>query len=249
MANSLPIKLTKEPLIDAIFEVRFSSKIPAATILPGFLFNKLEGDKAINQFPVAQLPKQVRDADPNLKYAPISNIDWTRFFINIGDHSLSVSCKYPYSGWNNFKDAIVRIVNTLAECKIVDAVERYSMKYIDIFPTSEYAEKFSMLNSSVTLAGHTLSNESFQLRIEIPKDGLIHAVQLASSAQVALHTGEAREGLIVDVDTIAMQNNISMDELLDDFSNKLDFIHLANKTMFFDCLKPEAIQALEPIYE
>ena len=123
------------------------------------------------------------------------------------------------------------------------------MKYIDIFPTTEYQEKFSMLNSSVTLAGHTLMNESFQLRIEIPKDGLIHAVMLASSAQVALHTGEAKEGLIVDVDTMAMQNSISIGELWDDFPSKLDYMHLANKTMFFDCLTPEAIQTLGPIYE
>lgn len=35
MAEKLPIKLNKEPLLDAIFEVRFSMITPASNILPG----------------------------------------------------------------------------------------------------------------------------------------------------------------------------------------------------------------------
>jgi len=64
-----------------------------------------------------------------------------------------------------------------------------------------------------------------------------------------LQSGESRQGLIVDVDTIAIQESISFDELLSEFSDKLEAIHQANKKMFFDCLKPETVTALEPEYE
>jgi uncharacterized protein (TIGR04255 family) len=249
MANSLPIKLNKEPLIDAVFEVRFSSKIPATMILPGALFNSLQGEKSIEQLPIANLPKPVRDADPNLKFAPLNRIDWNQFFINIGDSSLSISCKYPYCGWADFKIAIIEVINVLNQCKLADTVGRYAMKYVDIFPTSEYPQKFSMINASISVAGHTLNSESFQLRIEIARDELIHAVQLASSAIATLHNGTTIEGLILDVDTSSIQNNITMDALLENFSDKLDSIHLANKSMFFDCLTRDAITSLEPIYE
>lgn len=101
----------------------------------------------------------------------------------------------------------------------------------------------------MTLAGHKLVNEVFQIRIEIPREGFIHAVQVVSSATATLHTGESRVGLIIDVDTIANLSGVSFDTLLADFSDKLDAIHLANKKVFFDCLKPETIKALEPEYD
>ena len=249
MVTRLPKKLKKVPLIDAIFEVRFSSKVPASVVLPGFLFNALKGEKNIEPLPIAQLPKLVRDADPNLKFAPLSRIDWQQFFISIGDYSLSISCKYPYSGWSNFKPAIAEVVGVLNESNLVEAVERYSMKYVDLIPSSDDQQKVSMINFNVTIAGHNLKKEPFQLRIEIPRDGLTHAVQVVSSAQATLHNGTIREGLLVDVDTFAPQDGIPMKSLLEGFSDKLEAIHLANKAMFIDCLTPQTVESLEPIYD
>lgn len=249
MAASLPKKLKKEPLIDAIFEVRFAGKMPASVVLPGVFFSRLHGEKNIENLPIAQIPKPMRDADPNLKFAAISRIDWDKFFVNVGDFSISVSCKYPYPGWDNFRSAIVEIVAILAESNIVEKVERYSLKYVDLFPASDDQQKVSMLNVKVSIAGHDLKKEPFQIRIEIPKDGLVHVVQLVSSANAVLHNGTKKEGLIVDVDTLASLEGVPMQSLLDEFPAKLDSIHAANKAMFFDCLLPETITSLEPSYE
>jgi hypothetical protein len=38
MTNKLPTKLKKEPLVDAVFELRFYSSAPASSIFPGFFF-------------------------------------------------------------------------------------------------------------------------------------------------------------------------------------------------------------------
>ncbi|MBI5861868.1 MAG: TIGR04255 family protein [Rhodocyclales bacterium] len=249
MATRLPTKLGKEPLIDAIFELRFSSSAPASVVFPGFLFNELSGDKKIDQLPFAQLPKPFRDADPNLKFAPLSRLDWENYFVNIGDFSVSVSCKYPYPGWVSFRSAIMKTMAVLSKTKIVDGIERYSMKYVDLIPATNDKHKISLLNFNVSIAGHKLEKEPFQLRIEVPRGGFTHAVQLVSSAQATLHTGQIMEGLIVDVDTFANQGGVPIQTVLDSFDKKLDLIHAANKEMFFDCLTPEAIQSLEPNYE
>ena len=229
MATSLPTKLKNEPLIDAIFEVRFVGSMPASVVLPGIFFSKLTGQKIIEQLPIAQIPKALRDADQNLKFAAISRIDWDAFFINVGDFSLSVSCKYPYPGWSKFRDAIIGVVEILNGSGIVEKVERYSLKYIDLFPVSNDREKVSMLNMKVSIADHELKEEPFQMRIEIPKDGLIHAIQMVSSANAVLHNGVTKEGLVVDVDTLAVLDGISMQTLLDQFPTKLDSIHSVNK--------------------
>lgn len=249
MATRLPKKLDKEPLIDAVFEVRFSSKVPASVILPGFLFSILEGEKTIESLPVAQLPKPLRDADPNLRFAPLSRVDWNQFLVSVSDFSLSISCKFPYPGWNTFKPAITQVVDILTQSKIVDGIDRYAMKYVDLLPISDNQQKVSMINFKVSIADHNLEKEPFHLRIEIPRDGFINAVQVVSSAQVELHNGIKKDGLIVDVDTFVTLGNAPIESLCEGLSEKLESIHIANKAMFFDCLTPLAIESLEPIYD
>ncbi|MES2366110.1 MAG: TIGR04255 family protein [Pseudomonadota bacterium] len=247
--QTLPKKLKKEPLIDAVFEIRFTSAFPVGGILPGLLFGKLGGNRVIEQLPMAQIPQIMRDTDPNLQFAPLSRLDWERFYINIGDRSVSVGFKHPYPGWSNFKPAITEVMDALKAADIVKSIERYSLKYIDLLPATSLREQVEFVNFSVTLAGHKLENEAFQLRLEIPKDNFIHAVQIVSSATATLHNGESRQGLIVDVDTIANQTGISFDELFSGISDKLEDIHQANKKMFFDCLKASTVTALGPEYE
>lgn len=249
MKNNLPNKLNKEPLIDAVFEVRFSSEVPASVIMPGYFFNKLEGNKNIESLPVAQLPKPVRDADPNLRYAPLSRIDWSDFFISISDYSVSISCKHPYCGWKLFKPAIIVLIGILEESNIVSKVERYSMKYIDLIPSQDIQQKVAMINFDVSIAEHRLEKEQFHLRIEIPRTDFVHAVQMISTAQVVLHNGIKLEGLIIDIDTFVPQYDASVQSLREDLPNRLEAIHLANKTMFFNCLTPQALKQLEPIYD
>lgn len=247
--KTLPKKLKKEPLIDAVFEVRFTSAFPAGGVLPGLLFGRLDGDKKIEQLPLSQFPQVMRDADPNLRFAPLSRLDWQQFYINVGDRSVSVGFKHPYPGWNNFKPAIIKVMDILKGADILKSVERYSLKYIDLLPATDLREQVAFVNFDVTLAGHRLENEVFQIRLEIPKDGFIHAIQVVSSATATLHTGESRQGLIVDVDTIANQQGVSFEELLSGFPEKLEVIHQANKKTFFDCLRPQTITALDPEYD
>ena len=63
MTDALPIKLLKEPLIDAVFELRFMSSISASNVLPGYLFSKLDGKKTIERLPAADFPRPMRDMD------------------------------------------------------------------------------------------------------------------------------------------------------------------------------------------
>lgn len=249
MKPALPKKLKQEPLLDAVFEVRFNSTAPASVILPGSLFNQLDGNKTIGALPISQIPKAIRDADPNLKYQPLTRLDWGSFLINIGDFSLSISCKYPYPGWDTFKPSIIKVITALSDSSIVRTIDRYSLKYIDMIPSSDNRQKVSMINLDVTIAGHKLEKEPFVIQVEIPKNGMLNTVQVVSSAKATLHNGITKEGLIVDVDTVANQNAISMKALLDGFSDKLDAIHLTNKEVFFDCITPSTLKTLEPIYE
>jgi len=249
MTDRLPTKLGKEPLIDALFEVRFSTPIPASNVLPGFLFSKLPNCGDIERLSAAELPKPMRDADPNLQFAPLLKLHWNKFFISIGDRSLVVSCKMPYPGWEEFKSAILQIVECVMDSGIIQTIHRFSMKYIDLVPASNTREEISLINTSVVIGGHTLKEESFSLRIEVPQDGFSHVVQVVSSATAKLADGSVKSGIIVDIDTITPVDNQEFKEWSSGLTDKLDLIHTANKKMFFECLRPETITSLEPEYE
>jgi len=248
MGNSLPKKLNTEPLVEAIFEVRFASAIPASEILPGIFFRDLKGDKTISSLPASQIPAQMRNADVNLQFAPINRLDWDRFFINFSDKSLSIGCKLPYPGWKIFKASIENILEIIAKLDIIKSVSRYSLKYVNLIPSGDTDKQISFLNLDLSIANHPVEKEIFQVRVEIPKTEYINIVQIFSSATATVSNGKTKQGVAVDIDTIKNLTDVSINELMNNLSIKLEDIHAINKTIFFDCLKPDTIQDLEPEY-
>lgn len=249
MTNRLPTRLGKEPLIEALFELRFSSAAPAASVLPGYFFSRLEGEKAIDSLPVSQVPKAMRDADANLQFAPLVRLRWNSFVILVGDRTLSIACALPYPGWRAFKPAILQVTKEAKALGIIQTIQRCSLKYTDLIPLSNLHEQVAAINASVVVGNHKLEKEVFSLRLEIPRNGHLTAVQIVSSAVASAPDGSTREGLIVDIDTIANAESQDFGVWLEKLPEHLDSIHTTSKTMFFECLRSETIDQLEPMYE
>ncbi len=250
MTKKFPKKLAKEPLFDAVFELRFNSRAPASSVLPGFLLSKLPGSNNIEKLPAAQLPEQVRAADANLQFAPIVRFNWESFLILIGDRSIAVACKMPYPGWTAFKAGILRALKEVNETNIVESVQRFSLKYVDLIPSNDIREQVSLINMNIDIAGHKLEQEIFQVRLEIPTNDLINVIQIVSSAEITtIDNRSVTKGIIVDIDTLKPVRDEKLPNLLEKISAQLEDLHSTNVKTFFDCLKQETIDALEPIYE
>lgn len=251
MPNKLPTNLNKEPLIDAIFELRFSTQAPASSILTGIFFNNLEGEKTIEPLGNSAIPKQIRDTDPNMQFSPLVKIHWKEFFLLIGEKSIAVACKLPYPKWTKFKKAIKEVIQTIQASKYeIDGIQRYSLKYIDLIPVLNMTEPISsILNIDISLGTHKLSKETFQLKIEQPSDKLIHIVEIMSNAQVTMIDRIDRHGIAINIDTICIVDNQKFDDFLINFDEKIDNIHSTNKDMFFKCITPKTLNELEPVYD
>ena len=249
MKAQLPKRLNKEPLLDAVFELRFNSVAPASSILPGILFSKLSGEKNIEKLAAAQIPEQVRAADPNLQFAPVVRLSWGNFVILISDRSMAVACKIPYPRWTAFKSAILESMGHLHDAKIIMAVHRYALKYVDIIPSDSIKEQVSFVNLELSVGNHKLEQEPFQVKIELPRNGLVNLVQIVSNAEVVTKDKARKKGIIVDIDTVKNVNNIQIQSLMDVISDELENMHDTNCEIFFSCLKQETISLLEPIYE
>lgn len=249
MANTLPKRLRKEPLLDALFECRFTAHFPVSSILPGILFSEFEGEKQLERLPQSEIPEAIRNSDPNFKYIPLVRIRLQNYSFLIGDCSMAVACNLPYKGWNDFKPTIIKIIGVLKKSGLVDKVIRYSTKYVDLIQSNDSADQVSLANLSLRIGSHNLTKESYQVRMEIPVEGFINIVQIISGTKVIMPDKSEREGVVIDIDTIKDTGGIPVEQLERDLDSTLEHIHRVCKDTFFDCLTEQTLMRLEPEYE
>jgi uncharacterized protein (TIGR04255 family) len=97
----IPKKLSSSPPInEALFEIRYDGKYPEEALY-GMLFDIFERfpHKSTAEFPMMQIPKMIRDNDPNLRYQSLYKVSDDQFAFSIGSHSMIFFSLKPYPGW------------------------------------------------------------------------------------------------------------------------------------------------------
>lgn len=246
--GKIPTKLGKEPLIEVLWEVRFKSeKAPAFELLFGAVYKALSGKyPEVVRLATADIPTPVREFEVGLRYAPRIRLEGGGYAIQIGERSVSLSCRRPYSGWASFSQEVQILINVLSGAGLIDHMERFSLKYIDLIDLG-HPPDLSCLNIELELGGLNLDARPVQLRSEIKERDLVHIVHIFSPAQVVLPDSQRLAGVLLDIDTILnIENGGAAWEII---NNRLDDVHSATKRMFFKLLTPGTIKELEPIYE
>ncbi len=253
MSGTLPKKLKKEPLIDAVFELRFGDgPIPLSHLLPAALISSFPSLK-LTTFPAADFPASIRSNEPSLRYAALYRMEDDSFIFQIGDRSLSICSKIPYVGWCTFKS---RIMDTLTNLNSSNSpilgipLERYSMKYVNLVEAETLEKQVSSLDISLKIKDFTLSEQNFQVRVQKEDGGFLNIITLLSNGMTIVQ-GEAaqRIGVIVDVDVLKTTTDADLATFLQTAEVALDAIHNKCKHEFFSCLKSETLEELGPVYE
>jgi uncharacterized protein (TIGR04255 family) len=246
--TKIPVRLKKEPLFEAVWEIRFTSEKQAvADLLPGLIYKALPGRYPdIVRLPAADIPAPFVERDLNLRYIPKIRLEEGNRAVQIGEHVLSLSCRRPYSGWKIFSSDIRTLITVGRDTGLIDHLERFALKYIDLIQL-EQQPHLGCLNIGLKLGDHPITAQPVQLRTEIMKEGLIHIIQVVSPAEASL-PGDTMslKGVLLDIDTI---NIINEKDSWKEVETRLDAAHLASKRIFFDLLTAETIERLEPEYE
>lgn len=249
MTKPLPVKLGKEPLVEAVCQIRVTAKVALNTFFPGLLLAKHKADVSeLQQLPASMLPEPIRAMQPEMAYMPLVRLRFKTVLVLIGERAITVSNPAPYLGWPNFRSLIIETFVALLESEQVSEIERCSLKYANVLKATENPDSLQALDWTLKIGQLDLNKQATTLRTEVLIDEMVTIITMSGGVTVQGEGREPVQGSLIDVDTIR-QNKRGCDEFIASMSNELDVIRAANKKVFFECLTNEAIQALEPTYE
>lgn len=134
MEVPIPLRLRKEPLLEAAWEVRFTGKrASVGDVLPGIVFKELGGKypEAV-RLAAAEIPRVVAEQDPKLRYVPRIRLEGDNQSIQIGEQVVSLSCRRPYPGWCEFSASIRELIGILHAAGAVFCVEREGIARLEL---------------------------------------------------------------------------------------------------------------------
>jgi uncharacterized protein (TIGR04255 family) len=257
MSELLPRRLRLPPVVEVVFEVRFDAAAPASQVLPGLLYSNHRGDGVtVEATPAASVPLQIRNENSQeFANTPLSRVTTADYIYLVGDSSLAIACRYPYKGWEAFRVALDQAILLLQKSGLAKLVTRYSLRYDNIFERSiqDQQSAFDHLNIKMTLASIELPERVTILRTEIEREGVIHIVQLVSSATYHVqtpidHAPFTRSGSLLQIDSVVAMP-VPVGSFFANFSSAADALHAKSKSMFFSLLTNSGLQALGPEYE
>lgn len=233
----LPKSLNPSPIIESIVEFRFSTNLHHSAVF-GVIYNSLKDDYPnVLELPIMQLPEQIRKNDNTLKSKPyfmIHSDDGIK--VQIGPSIISISSPKKYIGWEKLHEIITKIITSIKQLDIIDNFTRIAIRYIDFFEI----DIFEKIKLGISWDNTAIKDNNKYIRTEINQDDHIHILQISNNA-----LSDTKKGSIIDIDTVIENNEIDF-EHLDDYLNVL---HESSKSLFFDLLKDEFIETLNPSYE
>lgn len=246
MTKTLPKLLRKAPIIEAVAEVRFSSSNGnlASTVLPGLLFNDLkEQYPAIQAHPSAQIPSEVKDQNPELRYLPSVVMVGENSSLNVGRAVLGIVINKPYPGWDSFKASILNVWQVAQKSGLIGSIERFSLKYVNLIDAPMDSNQLDCTTVKLTLGEHVVTSEPTTVRSELRKGRFITVASIVTQAQSL--GANAATGLIVDLDVIC---NGPFVDSWDEIRTLLEDAHIIEKEVFFNLLTDHTIDRYEPEY-
>ena len=248
MIDKLPTKLGKEPLVEAVFEVRFALGESIAEILPGFLMAELGPDTKISKLSTAAVPFPVRQQDPVARYQPTIKLASDHFDTFIGDYSVLVSCRIPYPGWDTFECRIHEIMGIVSKVNQAPNIDRYSLKYANIIEATSHSDQLAKLTTKVIIGDDQILNDQISLRVQKAEDELTHIIEIVTGVGVTQNGGPSRDGVLVSIDSVCSCRSITFSDWIQKLPENLRETRLANKHHFFNCLTTDTVKEMDPTY-
>lgn len=241
---NLPRKIEPCPIADYIVEMRFSTEIPKGAVF-GIVYNSLKHEfNSVQNLPITQLPEQLRNSDPDLKYKPYYRMSDGNFTVQIGPNVFTLSSPIPYIGWKDFSEKIIQSFNIIYQLNIIKRVERLGLRVVNFFDDIDIFDNIE-LTMKINDEKAALINSTIRIQIKSERE-FNSTLQLSNNARGGNEQERVR-GSVIDIDTFKFYPDTN--NFFDDFYAEINIGHDIEKELFFSLLKKEYLKSLNPIYD
>jgi len=242
--TKLPLELKHDIIFEAVFELRFEPNIPNGAVfgvIYPIIMEKFPNLSHI-PLPILDLPDAVRNSDPQFKYQPLNRLQGEGLSIGIGPRVICFSVLKPYVGWHKWKPIILDILNKLSDKNVIKYIEKTGLRYLNFIDK----DVFPLINVEVKVINSTIKTSATTIRTEINEGEYIKALQLANNASMN-ENGQIKQGSLIDIDITRMKN-IQNNDFKFNLETILEKSHSIAKQFFFDILRDNFLEMLEPVY-
>lgn len=235
----------KVPIIDAVFDIWFESKMPSEALL-GIIVENIESYKEIRSLPLLQIPKDIRLIDPNLKHQALYEIlptDKKPYKIVLGHNSLGIALNSEYKGWDeSFFPEIKELYGKIFEKGLIEKITRCGLRYVDFFQDENIYETGKV---SVVINSNNVTDPAQKILLRIEKDidsNIAMAVVIDNKAIIQKSPENIKQsGSIIDIASF-----VKNEEFLNEknFFDVVDKLHAINKNYFKEVANAELIREL-----
>lgn len=242
--DPLPLRLENCPLADSVVEIRFTTGVFPQAVF-GLTYEKLKDlFPTVEPLPITQLPLQMLEAEPNLKFKPHYRLKNDKgFLVQVGPDVVSVSpVMPPYPGWDKYYPVIEQVFSRIFEARLFETVVRIGIRYTNFFRDQDIFDK---INLKVFYENKPKILQNTVLRTHIVSEGFVNILQISNAAKFS-DEQESRIGSIIDVDTISEYNGQMED--VKSLMSLIEKAHNAEKRVFWDLLNDQLKRELKPQY-
>ncbi|OHE57622.1 MAG: hypothetical protein A2Y36_14090 [Treponema sp. GWA1_62_8] len=240
----LPKRISPCPISEAIFELRFTPKMPEEAVF-GVVYSAVREHfpgQVENLFPI-QLPEALRRQDPNLQYAAQYRLRSENKIMSIGPRTISFSNTAPYLGWTAWSGFIQELLGKIRSTGVFGTIERTGLRYLNVFER----RILDGIRMKLSLNDSAIIDESTTIRTEFLKSGIVSILQVNNNVEITVGERSFR-GSLIDIDCLA-----NLGESQDDFfmhSNEvIERSHNREKELFYSLLTSETLAMFNPEYE
>jgi uncharacterized protein (TIGR04255 family) len=233
--KNLPNKVSPNPLLNSIVEIRFESNLQSDQLL-NFYLNHFRED-----FPEILDHKLEPSGKPHRAKYHFFN---EKFSILLGCDVIAFENRGDYMFWANYFPLIKDNLLKLNKACEISKIDRVGIRYISFFENEVVSQDSLLVDNSFSFDGYERPDHFF--RAAYSKEGVTILVQIPRNVVVE-ENERKRTGILIDID-VSKEQNIPQ-QIGQEFFDLIDFLHVEEKAMFFSLLSDTFLETLKPEYD
>lgn len=241
LSAKIPARIDHGHIIDSVVEIRFVPKNEQTAFLE--ILASIRDVTPNFRFVPTEIPKQIRDLNPQLKWNVEAAIIGDKFSVGIGSNAIVFNCQNGYKTWNEFFPFITSVLGRIGDH--ITKVIRIGVRFTNFFEGNNDLRNFNVnFNAGLATVFDKTAPKLTQMVVKFTvTDTVSHNVTVASGVTVPNRT----PGTLVDVDTFVETGLPSTTG--SKLNEYIEMIHEQEKQMFFSLLEKTFLDSLNPKYQ